>query len=329
MRLITLLVVLFAATSFSYAQSPIDGYADLIHDLIAGDYHAAEVHCAEIEQAYPSHPAALLARACVLGTHLVDLSGSGGDEEFMSLMQKCANRCEALKFKPSEDQANLAFLKGGSYFGRGLVLCRQGNPLKGLNLILKGRAEFDEAIRLKPDFYDAYLGRGAYRYGAAMYLSTVDVLHIMVSEKAALQDLWLAADSSSFCRDLAVVALAWMYLQKDNFHTADSLCVEGLQRYPQARTFLWPVLVLHTKREQWQEAEQTALLLLQQYNSIPEDNGYEAVGLYQQLVRFADAMGHPQDAEAYARQGLATRTSKEVAKRRKDILAQLADRIKQ
>jgi len=77
-----------------------------------------------------------------------------------------------------------------------------------------------------------------------------------------------------------------------------------LARFPNARSFLWPKLSLQKKQCQYEDASATAHLLLDQYLSLENCNGYDATGLLATLSELADSLNQPELAREYAQQAI-------------------------
>jgi hypothetical protein len=310
------------------AATPFDYYPALFDTMIAGNYDAADEIALQIQAVFPGHPVSMLARAAVKGFRAADVTGSSDVNSVLSLLDSTAEVAEQYKENPHEDPATLSLVRGSALFGRGLILCRMGKLFKGVPDVIRARNEFGRVIELKPELYDAYLGRGAFRYIKVIFLGGIDPFHLVSSPQAAKADMMKAVDNGTFTHYLAMAALAWVVPKQEEFAFADSLCAVGLQRYPEARTFLWPLGFSKIAHEKWAEAEPVVLKLLGQYQQIPADNGYEQTFLYDWLTTCADSLGRPDDALNYAKAGVAVQRSERVNKERSDWVKRLEKRVK-
>ncbi len=310
-------------------SSPLDLYPLLMDTLTVGDLAAAEQICDQIDAAYPGHPAAVYGRACALYSRATDLEDTTGRARFFALCDSCALICERMEMTQSEDPATIAYLHGSALSTKALMLHREGATLRALQLLMSARGRFQAAIDANPKFYDAYLGRGAYRYGVAINASLISWLPWMPSAESGWKDMWLAVDSSRFSKYSALSALVWFVIKNQDYALADSICDAGLARFPECRGFLWPRLALRMKQKQWTKAEETAQNLLAQYLKHPANNGYDVTGLYATLMTCADSLNRPQAALDYARAGLAAFRTPDVRSRRKEKLRLMEKRIEQ
>jgi hypothetical protein len=311
------------------AAGPLDRYHALTDTLMVGAYQAANKICDEIEVENPGHPAADYGRACAIYAHVTDFEDTTGKARFFELCDSAISACERLKNTSVTDHSTVSYIKGSALATEALMLHREGATVRAIGLIMSARSEFQAAIDDNPVFYDAYLGRGAYRYAVATHASLVSWLPFIPSAESGWKDMWLAVDSSKFSRYSALSSLVWFVLEKKDYALADSICRAGLERFPGCRSFLWAKLAMHQRQKQWAETESVAQDLLQQYLAHPDNNGYDVTGLYATLMTCADSLGRADDALNYARQGLAAVRKGDVARRRKDKLEMIERRLAQ
>ena len=323
------MAVLCAIPSLAIGSSPLDFYPPLMDTLMVGDLAAAEQICDQIDADFPGHPAVIYGRACVLYSRATDLEDTTGRARFYELCDSCAALCEQMETAQLQDPATIAFLHGSALSAKALMLHREGATLRALRLLMSARGQFQTAIDANPRFYDAYLGRGAYRYGAATNASLLSWLPWIPSAESGWKDMWLAVDSSRFSKYSALSALVWFVIKNRDYALADSICDAGLARFPECRNFLWPRLALNMKQKRWAKAKETAQDLLTQYLKHPQNNGYDVTGLYATLMTCADSLHHPDQAVAYAHAGIAAFRTPDVTSRRKEKLRLMEERIEQ
>lgn len=310
------------------AGSPLDAFPALMDTLIGGHYVPAEALCDSISRLYPAAPASIYARIAVLYARMIDYEDSSGWGEFQVLVDSCITACSQRSPNPAQ-RVTRHFIKGSAHSAHGLILVRGGSVIRGLRMLMKARGEFDAAIELDPQFYDAYVGRGAYRYAVAQYASLLRWLPFVPSKQSGLEDLWTGVRLSRFSTFSALSSMVWLIMDDGDYVLADSICRAGLERFPNSRPFLWPLLSLNVRQANWTEAERIAAVLLAQYLDLPGNNGYETTGLYARLMQCADALGRPADAVAYAEQGLAAFRTPDAERRRADKLAAFRQRVNQ
>jgi tetratricopeptide (TPR) repeat protein len=312
-------------------NDPLQTYPMLMDTLMTGDYTAAENLCDQMAVELSDHPAVYYAKSTTLYSKFFDLEDTTGRGRFFELVDSCLASCRNYIGTSSEphELAILYYLKGSALSIKGLTYRQTGQTLNVIRLLMESHSAFDKAIKLDPEFFDAYLGRGAYRYSVASEASSLTWLPFMPSKQSGLEDMWLAVHKSRFSGFPALSAMVWFAIEENQFDLADSICTAGLARYPDARGFLWPRLSIQKKQGRFAGAAETAQCLLDQYLSIEGCNGYDATGLYATLSACADSLGNPELAREYAQRGLEVRRSPYAEERRAGTLESLRNRIVQ
>jgi tetratricopeptide (TPR) repeat protein len=322
-----IILLLLVLPEFSVAGGPVDLYPALMDTLVGGHFGAADTIAAEIARSFPGHPGSIYAWAALRYAHMLDQEDTVGRAEFLALTDSCVHVCDRLLKGSSHPRAELWFLKGSALSSRAMLFFHEGRALPALRSVIAAKGSFDEAIAADSAFYDAYLGRGAYRYGVARYADLVSWLPFIPSLESGWQDLWLAVQKSRFSRFSALTAIVWFVIEDQNYALADSICRAGLERFPNSRNFLWPRLAMAERRGQWAEADTVARQLLEQYLRRPDNNGYETTGLYWRLMLCADSTGRPRDAVEWARAGLSAYRSEYVQQRRTEKIRAFQRRL--
>ena len=75
------------------------------------------------------------------------------------------------KEKPS---AELSYLIGSIYYNKSIAEARSGNFLQALWTSNQMKSNLEEAVKLKPNFYDAFLGLGLYNFALSQIPSTLE-----------------------------------------------------------------------------------------------------------------------------------------------------------
>lgn len=330
----TVTCLLLACTcEISFAQnhvqpSPLDGYRALFDTLMGHYYEAADSICQQLDKEWPTHPAGAYARASVIYAKLCDFEDTTGTAELEQHVETCLAVCKEWEQQARDSAAaEREYLIGAAYSVSGLTRHRQGRSVDGIRRLMASRSHFDAAIELDSEFYDAYVGRGAYRYAAASNMGFFRWLPGVPSKRQGWEDLNIGLKHSKFSQYAALSSMVWLALQEENYELADSMVQAGLERFPRSRTFWMPKLALEKRTEQWEKARESALVLLEQYTQLEFQNGYEVIGLYRTLMDCSDMLGDSDAALSYARAGLAAAATPYALERRKDTLKVLRSRL--
>ncbi len=308
--------------------TPLTQYEALFDTLLGHYYADAGTMIASMQQQYGNHPGVAYAEASVFYAQITDFEDTSGTTQLELQVEECLTECEAWEERaPDSAAAEREYLIGAAYSVSGLNRHRQGKVVDGIRRLMTSRKHFDRAIKLDPEFFDAYVGRGAYRYAAAQNLRMFRWLPGVPTKRQGWDDLSIGLEKSKFSRFAALSAMVWLVLQEENYSLADSMVKAGLARYPNSRTFWMPKLALEKKTKNWQAARETALVLLNQFQQIELNNGYEVIGLYRTLMDCSDMLGDSASALTYAHAGLATTATPYALERRKDTLEALRARV--
>ena len=73
-----------------------------------------------------------------------------------------------------KNTAELRYLVGSIYYNKSIAEARGGNYLQALWTSNQMKSSLEEAVKLKPDFYDAFLGLGLYNFALSQIPSTLE-----------------------------------------------------------------------------------------------------------------------------------------------------------
>lgn len=308
--------------------SPLSHYSMLFDTLLGQHYAEADSVVRELRLQYPEHPAVDYAEASVIYAKITDLEDTAGTADLESLVEACLSKCDDWADRAKDSlAAEREYLRGAAYSISGLTRHRQGRVVDGVRRVMASRRHFERVIELDPEFYDAYVGRGVYRYAAAQNLSMFRWLPGVPTKRQGWEDLTIGLERAKFSRFAALSSMVWLVLDEENYTLADSMVKAGLERFPGSRTFLMPKLALEKRTENWAAARATAQKLLDQYTHLEFQNGYEVIGLYRTMMECSDKLGEPAAALSFARAGIAAAATPYALERRKDTLAALRERL--
>ena len=301
----------------AWAQRPLDYFPALYDTLVGSHYEAAwQIHGA-MSRDFPDSPATVFARAIILYTAMIDFEDSTGEAEFFRCCDRVVEGCREQAVSAEENERVwLEFLHGSALATRAFYIGRRGKVWPALKLLVRARSLFSGVLKKDPSFYDAYMGRGVYRWGVAKRAGVLAGLPFVPSRSHALADLKLAIDSSRFSQHAAASALVWFLIEDGKYARAESLITVGLNRFPSARPFLWPLIALQYRTGRFRECIATSEGLVSQYLASPRNNGYDVVGLYKRMADAASKLDDHEAALRYCQAGLAASVTSDVRQRR-------------
>ena len=308
--------------------SPLRNYVALFDTLVGQNFDAGRAICDQMARDFPSHPAVEYGYASVIYANLCDAEDTTGAAKLEEHVARCLDACEQWERRNADSaRAEREYYVGAALSVSGLTMNRTGGKIRAIRRVMSSRDHFDRSIELDSTFYDANMGRGAYRYAAAQSMGMFSWLPFVPSKKLGWSDLTIAVEQSNFSRYAAMTAMVWILIDEARYAEANDMIEQGLSRFPAARTFLLPKLSLEKKTGRWGAAYNTAQELLRQLESLPNQNGYEIVGLYRTLMDCTDHLGRSEEAVVYAREGLAVSLNTYARERRTETLRTLEERV--
>lgn len=197
-------------------------YLKGIHQAFSWDYEASRKTFEELIEKDPDNPAGdYFMGALTLNTiQYLDPQDTGDMEKFLyKSLETAIKKADAiLKKRPKDFQA--IFWKGVSRGFRGILRLQKGQFLSAASDARVAKGLMDEAIKLKPDFYDAYLGVGMYQYFMGALPAVVKILKMFLfvpggSKDKGLEYITLAARKATYSNTYGIVVLAGIYRNFD------------------------------------------------------------------------------------------------------------------
>ena len=218
------------------------------------DYPQAESIFERVILMAPQDPAGYFFLAALYQAEMVDYESNFRENEFYKNVNS-AKRLSAERIESNKEDAWAYLLLGNSYGAKGLYDARKGNWWSGLNNGLSAKSALKEALKHKPDLYDAYVGLGSYHYWASVVTKAFWWLPFFGDHREeGLEEMTLAYEKSTFSSDAAANGLIWMYIQEKNFDVALSLSEKMQAKCPQGKSFLWGVAQAYFEKRDWNNA---------------------------------------------------------------------------
>ncbi len=159
---------------------------------------------------------------------------------FLSHSDTVVEICEQL-LKQNPDDAGAMFYLGGIHGYRGLAQQLHGSLLNAVLEGRKGYSYLEEAVRLRPDLPDAYMGFGMFRYFVAKvprgFGWVATLLGFDGDLEGGLQSLRIAATKGIYTRSEATFYLAQFLYTEHRHDEAFGFLRTLLRRYPENSLF--------------------------------------------------------------------------------------------
>ena len=141
-----------------------------------------------------------------------------------------------------KNTAELKYLIGSIYYNKSIAEARSGNYLQALWTSNQMKSNLEEAVKLKPDLYDAFLGLGLYNFALSQIPSTLEwaanLVGITADKELGLQYVNQTVKKGKLSRIDAQYYLSQLYSRVIVDHFAAKELLNNLvKRYPQNLLF--------------------------------------------------------------------------------------------
>ena len=207
-------------------------------------------------ETYPDDPCALLFRAVGLMAHMSDAEEELHSDLFHTLLNQSDSLAVSI-LDTCDDRAAawMYLLRGHARAQRSLWESRFGSFLSAVKMGLSADNEYTAALKRDSTLYDIYAGLGSYHYWKSAKAGVLRWLGFFKNEKdKGIEELELAADSSIIHRELSASALIWIWLDRKEYDTAIAISRTFVERYPEGKTFLWPIAQAFYAQTQYDSA---------------------------------------------------------------------------
>jgi hypothetical protein len=156
------------------------------------------------------------------------------------------------------DNATAAWMylwRGHACAYRSLYEAKFGSSLTALKLGMSSIDEYENGRRKDSALVDLYMGIGSYHYWKSAKAGMLRWFGFFKDEKEkGMDELRQAAESSLLHRELARSALIWIWIDRKEYDSAAALTGEFVRKYPEGRTFLWPVAQARFRQNDYRAA---------------------------------------------------------------------------
>ncbi|HCY77770.1 MAG TPA: hypothetical protein DHV28_17810 [Ignavibacteriales bacterium] len=142
----------------------------------------------------------------------------------------------------SKNSAELKYLIGSIYYNKSIAEARSGNYLQALWTSNQMKSNLEEAVKIKPNLYDAYLGLGLYNFALSQIPSTLEwaanLVGITADKELGLDYVKLTVQKGKLSKIDAQYYLSQLYSRVIVDHPAAKELLNNLvKRYPKNLLF--------------------------------------------------------------------------------------------
>jgi hypothetical protein len=138
--------------------------------------------------------------------------------------------------------AELKYLIGSIYYNKSIAEARSGNYLQALWTSNQMKSNLEEAVKIKPELYDAFLGLGLYNFALSQIPSTLEwaanLVGITADKELGLKYVIKTVEKGKFAKIDAQFYLSQLYSRVIVDHNdAKELLTNLVKRYPKNLLF--------------------------------------------------------------------------------------------
>ncbi len=271
MKRLAAILILLTATAcrpISAQVSDVAAYPDSLQvrylttiqqQIFSDDFDGAERTADSLSAARPGDPAGCLFKAIAVVSRMFDAEDDTTRTEFKVLLDSVnALADERLTNADRRERAWMHLYRGHAASYDALYESHFGSLISALRKARAGAAEYRQGLDEDSTVYDLYFGLGLYHYWKSAKAGVLRWVGLVHNERdRGIRELQLAADSSLISRQAARSALIWIWMDREQYDSALALTSEMLRRYPDGRSFLWPLAQTQFARDNWNAAAST------------------------------------------------------------------------
>ena len=231
-------------------------FLDIQQFLYNDRFEEADSVCTVLTEAYPDDPAGHVFEAAVMVGRMTNREEDIYHDRFLPLLDSTETLIDsALRGADLERTSWLYLFRGHIEAYRSLYQSRFGSFIAAVKSGMRAMDNYEKGLAADSLNYDLYLGVGSYHYWKSAKAGFLRWLMIFKNEKKkGIDELRLAADSSTVFRDAARSALVWVWLNEKQYDSVLAIGREFALKYPGGKAVLWPMAQAYFEKRQYRSA---------------------------------------------------------------------------
>jgi len=258
--------------------------------------------------------------AAVYHSQMMDAEDFAQVDTFQVLLDDAYRHAEAA-IKVGDNPAWALFIEGCTHAYRAALETHIGSWFKAMKEAVKGKNRCLDALRIDPNFWDAYVILGNYHYWKSARTDFINWLPLVADRKEqGVEELRLAADSSLVSRDLALNSLVWVLLDADRDQEALAAAQDLYGRYPSSRLANWAMAFADLHAGKLHQATKHFQAIVDQLEPDTTQNYFNLIECRYHLAKIYQEAGDEEATASEYRKMLAYPVDEEIRKRQSDKL---------
>ncbi len=245
-----------------------------IVQTIQNNFSGAESTFQTLINELPTEPCGYFYLGATIQAEMLDREDFSRLGEFDAAIDTAIQLAKTMR---KQDAANLRgwFFEGSAYLYRSFMDNKRKKMWGAYRNASKGVNRLEKALELDTTFYDAYLGVGSYKYWKSSKAKALTWLPFVADDREkGIRMVRKAIAKGQFVPLVARDQLAWILLNFGQPEEALALAKRNHQQFPQSRFFMWTLVEIYHKNQQFDEALQLYKELLTLLRKQPFNNHY-------------------------------------------------------
>lgn len=281
-------------------------------------YDEAINYFSSLHQREPQSPTPGFFLATIWQSRMMDFESNQWREQFMSEIDVTIKLSSA-RLQENPGSTIDRFYLGSALSYKSFQISRERKYLRGIKLAIKGISEINRVIKADSSFYDAYIGIGSYLYWRSYLTRNFSWLPFFSDQRErGIKLIQTSYEKGELSKWAALSNLAWIYIQEKRYKEAIECAKKGLDRFPQTRTFLWPLGDAEFQNGDLDAALKTYKTLLKSVTAEKFNNHYNEIVLNLKIAQCYFELQEWDHARSSAQRVLHIAADKDIAHRLKN-----------
>ncbi len=208
-----------------------------LNQLTMQDFTGVQKTFTELDRRYPDIPLGKIFLAANLITKEFELNMGYSDAVILKYLNDASNQADLLL---EDDESNVwnNYYKGLAEGFQAYFYALQNSWVKAFTTGLAAKRYFTRSLEIDPEFYDAFMAIGAYKFWKSEKTQAVSWFFSDEREEGIAM-LRTAIKNRTYHCFLAAHNLVWIYIHKKEYTTAYNELEPMLKLYPDSRFFKW------------------------------------------------------------------------------------------
>lgn len=262
--LLPVLVIFIWASSIG-AETTEDSYLDdnektmavqVQHAIYNDDFIVADSMGQKLMELYPGDPLGPFCQAATLLGRMFDQEEAEPRDSLFEWLDTTDSLASQIMDTSSAGTAAwMSFFRGHVRSYQAMWESKFGSKFRALCLGFDAHSEYEQGRQFDSSCYDLCLGLGLYHYWKSSKGGLLRRLRILKNEmQRGIDELYLAADSSSISCEAARNSLVWIWLDRKQYDSALVISQQMARQFPEGKLFLWPLAETYFRMKRFSDA---------------------------------------------------------------------------